>query len=516
MAACPKYDDNAATTDLELQIAAAREQAAIEKWKHWVPESQRCETDLVCKCSHPPQRVPSLAILLGFVLFFAGLAGLCPMDNFPIQFQGWAAFIVLLIWVPALGGMTAVAVMSGLCEHKHSHKPSELWLQRAWLWEWCFVHDQLAHRRQRGADFPWKKHVVARQVLTLLLCCLFFGALNPVFHRNGAGELPTLLVVLFLASLGVATVTSLYLEFHDPCAGIPLERYRALHGAFRAQDYCPRCRMVFRGERRYHCMSCNKCVEDFDHHCVWLGTCIGGSNYRCFFVMGFTYLVAMLIGCGVSVYTLYSVASESPFGLGVWSDWCDLIRNREGEQYVVLALVILLAISSAVTAGGLGHLMQFHAQIVYMHCITGQFSSTLTFWGHQYHDEAVAEVLHHAQQVITAWLSWSTLAPSMCKTRAVAQWRRNMLHRTPSHRRSSQKHPVADKRLMHLISTHEGIEGLMHQTSFDEDFHSPQPYAESEPVLKRIGRGTAGLGAPPTYQESQPLLDRAQRSYGAV
>lgn len=37
---------------------------------------------------------------------------------------------------------------------------------------------------------------------------------------------------------------------------------------------------VFRPHRTRHCKSCNKCVEDFDHHCPYLNTCIGHRNYR--------------------------------------------------------------------------------------------------------------------------------------------------------------------------------------------------------------------------------------------
>merc|ERR1719502_988575 len=29
-----------------------------------------------------------------------------------------------------------------------------------------------------------------------------------------------------------------------------------------------------------HCLICDKCVVDFDHHCKWLNNCIGAKNYR--------------------------------------------------------------------------------------------------------------------------------------------------------------------------------------------------------------------------------------------
>lgn len=71
-----------------------------------------------------------------------------------------------------------------------------------------------------------------------------------------------------------------------------------VRGALVKIRYCITC-CVYRPPRASHCHMCDACVERFDHHCPWVGNCVGKRNYSYF--LGFLLSTAAMTSFGIVV-----------------------------------------------------------------------------------------------------------------------------------------------------------------------------------------------------------------------
>ncbi|CAH1635439.1 unnamed protein product [Spodoptera littoralis] len=100
-----------------------------------------------------------------------------------------------------------------------------------------------------------------------------------------------------------------------------IELSESARGGFEPARFCSAC-LVRRPLRSKHCSVCNRCVAKFDHHCPWVGNCIGANNHRYF--IGF--LVSLLVMCawmiwGAAQYFSAECPAADPTAPGVVMQW---------------------------------------------------------------------------------------------------------------------------------------------------------------------------------------------------
>ena len=91
---------------------------------------------------------------------------------------------------------------------------------------------------------------------------------------------------------------------------------------FEPSAFCSAC-LVRRPVRSKHCSVCDKCVARLDHHCPWVGNCIGAKNHK--FFIGF--LVMLVVMCAWMLYA----------GAFFYTEVCDM--NAEDGLWAALVIV---------------------------------------------------------------------------------------------------------------------------------------------------------------------------------
>ena len=145
-------------------------------------------------------------------------------------------------------------------------------------------------------------------VLHITVIFLTFVMLMPYFDN-------TYFTLIYLSFSFLLFLLFFILSFSDP-GKLSNNQYKSMLDIVEKggllEEYCPNC-LVKMNFRTKHCIICEKCVDEFDHHCFWVGNCIGKNNFSLFF----NFLIFILFNTAFNfIITTYYVFTEmsTPFG----------------------------------------------------------------------------------------------------------------------------------------------------------------------------------------------------------
>ncbi|KAL2347932.1 hypothetical protein Fmac_001932 [Flemingia macrophylla] len=136
------------------------------------------------------------------------------------------------------------------------------------------------------------------------------------------------------AILSIATIFSFsFAAFR--CAGTPPNILWGSYpnvgkGYLDNYTFCSYCSKP-KSPRAHHCRSCRKCILDMDHHCPFIGNCVGAANHRSF--------IAFLISAVLS--TIYVSIMSVYAGLRTWPPLNYSLGRLNGVSSSVMAWRIM-------------------------------------------------------------------------------------------------------------------------------------------------------------------------------
>ncbi|CAI9293419.1 unnamed protein product [Lactuca saligna] len=109
---------------------------------------------------------------------------------------------------------------------------------------------------------------------------------------------------------------------------------------------CATCKIV-RPLRAKHCSTCERCVEQFDHHCPWVSNCVGKKNKWDFLVFLVLEVFAMLI-TGTVALTRIVKDPLAPSSFGGWL------------QHVALTCMQISQVGRNITTNEMANMMRYN------------------------------------------------------------------------------------------------------------------------------------------------------------
>ena len=133
-----------------------------------------------------------------------------------------------------------------------------------------------------------------------------------------------------------------------------------------APRFCQKC-LQYKPPRTHHCRICRRCVLRMDHHCIWVGNCVGHNNYKAFFLFlayttaALVHALYLLVAYGIDAAVAHTAAIVDPAATARTVAQKDGLAVARPSMAGALALPLFI---------GVGSLFVWHARLVVLNKTT--------------------------------------------------------------------------------------------------------------------------------------------------
>ena len=233
---------------------------------------------------------------------------------------------------------------------------------------WYDIYGDPVRPRKHGFELPPDALQASAWTVVMILLTLYI--LLEMWVLKEMSLAAWIVMTCILGVLGVGTVgLKIFLSVRDiSCKGVLDGSDRVdvsiLNPANAPEGHkpCGFCK-VFVPVSARHCSTCDKCVEEFDHHCRWLNSCVGKRNYK--------YFIAFMLCTWSAIFCQLCVAIST----FVWA-CANMHRTRHaiakiygnpGDRRIEILFLVFCGAGMALSVLGLlglGHLLRFHFSLI--------------------------------------------------------------------------------------------------------------------------------------------------------
>ncbi|XP_028552248.1 protein S-acyltransferase 11 isoform X2 [Dendrobium catenatum] len=124
--------------------------------------------------------------------------------------------------------------------------------------------------------------------------------------------------------------------------------------------------------RAHHCRSCRMCVLDMDHHCPFIGNCVGAANHRHFII----FLISVVISC------FYVVTMSSYTAFQIWPPQLGSSASTDTSAVSRVVKQIITGIASSVLLLSVRGLVLLYLAFA---CLSADIGIAVLLWQQLYY-----------------------------------------------------------------------------------------------------------------------------------